>query len=404
MILIVDDRPENIFSLQKILESAALEVDTATSGEEALRKVLKTPYELIILDVQMPDMDGYEVAAHVKGTVRGRDIPILFLSAVATDKRFITRGLNAGAMDYLTKPVDPDILLLKVKNFCLLSRQRRELIAAQEELKAEVAARKAAQEGLEMKVAERTQELEKLARSLEASNEELQQFASVASHDLQEPLRKILIFIGLIKDHIPGTGEVGNYFGRIENAAERMQLLIRDLLAFSNVSLTHLLESVALGEMLADAEQTLEMAISEKGAIIEAGELHTIDAVPGAMRQLFLNLLSNALKFTRGDATPHIIVRGEHIEDKHTESKPHSEGEWYRLTFEDNGIGFEDQYAERIFAIFQRLHQNGEYAGTGIGLAITRKIVEKHGGIIAANSAPGQGAIFTVVLPVKQKT
>ena len=199
MILIVDDRPENIFSLQKTLESAAMEAEGATSGEEALRKVLKTTYDLIILDVQMPGMDGYEVAELIKGTVRGKDIPILFLSAVATDKRFVTRGLSSGAIDYLTKPVDPDIILLKVKNFCLISKQRRELLAMQEALKTEVAARKEAQESLEIKVAGRTLELDTAMRSLEASNAELQQFASIASHDLQEPLRKIRTFKGLLK-------------------------------------------------------------------------------------------------------------------------------------------------------------------------------------------------------------
>src|SRR6186713_209121 len=142
MILIVDDRPENIFSLRSILELHSFPVDTAGSGEEALKKTLKQKYALIILDVQMPGMDGFEVAEILSGNSQTKDIPIIFLSAVSTDKKFITKGYNSGAIDYIIKPIDPDILLLKVKTFMRLYEQNRELNLMQENLRSEIEFRK----------------------------------------------------------------------------------------------------------------------------------------------------------------------------------------------------------------------------------------------------------------------
>ncbi len=148
MILIVDDRPENLYSLQQLLEVNHFKVDTASSGEEALRKILRNTYFLIILDVQMPDMDGFEVAEAITGYSKSKDIPIIFLSAVSVEKRFIARGYSSGGLDYITKPVDPEILLLKVSTFYRLHQQTRELHEAQEALRQEVMERKAAQEAL----------------------------------------------------------------------------------------------------------------------------------------------------------------------------------------------------------------------------------------------------------------
>src|SRR5688572_12393364 len=186
MILIVDDKKENLFSLKALLELNRYHVDTALSGEEALKKILKTEYTLIILDVQMPGMDGYEVAETITGYSKSKDIPIIFLSAVHIDKRFITKGFASGGVDYVTKPFDPDLLLLKVKTFCRLHDQTREL----NRIKAT----------LEQKVEERTRELREINKALEVSNAELQQYAFLASHDLQEPLRKIITFSNIVSD------------------------------------------------------------------------------------------------------------------------------------------------------------------------------------------------------------
>src|SRR5690606_23043397 len=154
MILIVDDNQENIFSLKSLLELNQFRVDTAASGAEALRKILRQSYSLIILDVQMPDMDGFEVAEAVSGYSKSKDIPILFLSAVNTHKRFVAKGYSSGGIDYVTKPFDPDILLLKVKTFYRLSEQRRKLNAMEKSLREEIELRKQAESVLEIKVQE----------------------------------------------------------------------------------------------------------------------------------------------------------------------------------------------------------------------------------------------------------
>ena len=205
MILIVDDKQENLFSLKTLLQLNVYDVDTASSGEEALKKILRNEYELIILDVQMPGMDGYEVAEIITGYSKSKDIPIIFLSAVNIDKRFITKGYTSGGVDYVTKPFDPDLLLLKIKTFSKLYRQAKEL----NDIK----------DNLEQKVEKRTAELKQANKNLEASNAELQQYAFIASHDLQEPLRKIITFTRIIEERFlektpeaMAVHEQNNYF------------------------------------------------------------------------------------------------------------------------------------------------------------------------------------------------
>src|SRR5688572_24575550 len=175
MILIVDDKKENLFSLKKLPELNSFEVDTAASGEEALKKILKHEYALIILDVQMPVMDGYEVAESISGYSKTKNIPIIFLSAVNIDKSFITKGYVSGGVDYITKPFDPELLMMKVRTFIRLYEQTSELKRIQKELEA-------SNELLEVKVMERTSDLLRANLELEASNAELQQYASLASH------------------------------------------------------------------------------------------------------------------------------------------------------------------------------------------------------------------------------
>ncbi|MGZ3956595.1 MAG: response regulator, partial [Flavisolibacter sp.] len=246
MILIVDDTPENIFSLKTLLQLNLYEVDTAASGEEALKKILKKDYELVILDVQMPGMDGYEVAENITGYSKTKDIPIILLSAVNIDKRFITKGYASGGVDYITKPFDPDLLLLKVKTFCRLYEQTRKLNHIQETLKEEIETRKQAQKALEgmnllleEKVDERTQELREMNKNLEISNMELQQYASLASHDLQEPLRKIVTFSNIVREKcLKNNEEANQYLTKVINATERMRTLINDLLNYSKLSIT----------------------------------------------------------------------------------------------------------------------------------------------------------------------
>ena len=521
MILIVDDRPENIFSLKKLLELNQFTVDTASSGEDALRKILKNTYFLIILDVQMPGMDGFEVAEAVTGYSKSRDIPIIFLSAVNTEKRFIARGYSSGAIDYVTKPFDPDILLLKVKNFYKLHQQTRELNEIQKTLREEIEVRKQAQaqlhqsveelrstlesipqiafksdaEGniefvnrywyqfsfgmdmfpqtppgsptiadliqravgsgiqtiteiqirplkseeyrvhlftmtpvkkddritkwvgictdiheqkmvnhvLEQRVQERTQELMLSNQELEASNHELQQFAYVASHDLKEPLRKIQVFSHLVKQKfLADNPDAINYMDRLINSSDRMIMLITDVLKYSKLSITADFVPTDINEILREIIEDSELLIQEKQAVIEADPIPVLEVIPAQIRQVFQNIISNALKFSSKNEQPVIRITAELVKKKDAASPADPSGNYCRIKVTDNGIGFNEIYADKIFAIFQRLHSREEYEGTGIGLAIVKKIIETHDGLVIARSEEGKGSSFILVLPVKQ--
>lgn len=405
MILVVDDTPENLYSLRTLLQLNAYEVDTAASGEEALHKILKKEYSLIILDVQMPGMDGFEVAETITGYSKTRDIPILFLSAVSIDKRFITKGYDSGGVDYITKPFDADLLLLKVKTFCRLHDQTRQLKDTQRALQEEIESRKQAQAALEKlntrleeRVEERTSELRLSNQELEVRNTELAQFASLASHDLQEPLRKIITFGQLLKSKYPAdTSHATELLQKINGSAERMRNLINDLLSYSKLSAHTLFETVDLNQLLQDTLQNLEIAIAEKNAEIQVDYIPPIEAIPGQMRQVFQNLIGNALKFSRKGIPALVHIRAGYITEKSLTAPWVSEGDYIRLSVEDRGIGFDEIYLNKIFAIFQRLHTQHEYEGTGIGLAIVKKIMEKHNGLVSATSKPNEGTTFTLV-------
>lgn len=410
MILIVDDKQENLYSLKTLLQLNAYSVDTAPSGEEALKKILKNDYALIILDVQMPDMDGYEVAETISGYSKTKHIPIIFLSAVNIDKRFITKGYESGGVDYITKPFDPDMLLLKVKTFNRLHEQTRELNRIQDALREEIRIREKAQAELQLshtrleeKVKERTRELMAINRELELSNIELQQYASLASHDLQEPLRKIITFIRILKDRfVPPSEEATMYINKVISSSERMRTLINDLLNYSKLSVAAQFSETDLNQVLENTVSDLELSIKEKNAELIIEKLPVIESISGQIRQVFQNILSNALKFSRPDESPVIRIRGERTNEKSFDSACDSNGEYLRIFIEDNGIGFNEIYLEKIFTIFQRLHGKGEYEGTGIGLAIVKKIVEKHNGLLTARSREGEGTTFMLIFPIHQ--
>jgi light-regulated signal transduction histidine kinase (bacteriophytochrome) len=250
-------------------------------------------------------------------------------------------------------------------------------------------------------------ELKKFAAKLEASNRELQDFASVASHDLQEPLRKIQAF----GDRLAAKwgealgDEGGDYLRRMQSAAGRMQTLINDLLMFSRVeSKAQPFVRVDLASVAREVIADLEVQIEQAGATVEVGHLPAIEADPLQMRQLLQNLIGNSLKYRRAETKPVVKVHGLTQE----ETSPPSGGELRpagllcSIFVNDNGIGFDEKYLDRIFTVFQRLHGRTQYEGTGIGLAVCRKIAERHGGSITARSAPQKGATFIVTLPVRQ--
>ena len=270
-------------------------------------------------------------------------------------------------------------------------------------------------------VTERRQAEESLtqnAAELARSNAELEQFAFVASHDLQEPLRKIQTFGDRLKAKCDAAGlEDGNdYLERMQKAAVRMQTLINDLLTFSRiVSRTEPFVPVDLNVVTREVLGDLEVRIEKTSAVVEVGELPTIEADPLQMRQLLQNLIGNALKFHAAGGTPRIHIQAQWITDSQEYgytallSRKPAAGldaaaapQFCQLTVQDNGIGFDEKHLGRIFAIFQRLHGRHEYEGTGIGLAVCRRIMDRHGGVITARSKPGEGATFFVVLPVRQ--
>ncbi|MBZ4044303.1 hybrid sensor histidine kinase/response regulator [Flavobacterium hibisci] len=402
MVLIVDDIKANILALKKTLELHNIDVDTAESGEEALKKILQINYSLIIMDVQMPGLDGFEVVKILSGNKKTKDIPVIFLSALNIEKKYIFKGYETGAVEYITKPVDSDLLILKVKTFLKIYEQQNELKEMKELLSKEIKIRKEAQDNLEIKITERTKELILKNEELELKNHELQQFAWVVSHDLNEPIRKIQIFIKIIKDlYLAKDDKAVDYVNRTIKSAERMQTLITDLLAYSRLSAKVQPEKTDLNEVLQEVLSDFDYLIERKNAIIKTNVLPTIDSIPSQLRQVFQNLIGNALKFSNNTENPVIEITSELIETKDFDASPSPNGNYCRITVKDNGIGFDEIYLDRIFIIFQSLNDRQSYEGTGIGLAIAKKIIEKHNGLITAKSQIGKGASFIMVLPLE---
>jgi PAS domain S-box-containing protein len=256
---------------------------------------------------------------------------------------------------------------------------------------------------LEATVKERTRELAELNASLAKSNHELEQFAYIASHDLQEPLRKIHVFSELLEEGL-NTGatpaSLTKHLHRIKNASARMTRLIKDVLEYSRLSRTELVAgSVDLNEILREVLAEFDLQVAEKKASISIDPLPVINGIGSQFRQVFRNLIGNSLKFSRQQ--PRIAIRAEKAapEELPENLRHASRLNFFRISFQDNGIGFEQQHADAIFGIFQRLNSQDTYSGSGIGLALCKKIIENHGGAITAMSEPDKGATFHVFLP-----
>ena len=240
-------------------------------------------------------------------------------------------------------------------------------------------------------------------RELERINQELTSFAYVASHDLQEPLRKIQTFASRILEMEKQnfSEKTLEYFERMQGAAGRMQTLIQDLLMYSRTNTAERkVEAIDLNTMIESVKADLDETIREKNAVIESDKLPVIEGVQFQFHQLFLNLLGNALKFSKNDVQPRIIIRSGIV--TYEKIKGHvadPRKKYHQIEVRDNGIGFEPEYNEKIFEVFQRLHGKAEYSGNGIGLSICKKIIENHSGFIRAEGTPGEGCVFYIVIP-----
>ena len=260
-----------------------------------------------------------------------------------------------------------------------------------------------AKQFLEIKVAERTLQLQQLNEALETSNHDLQQFASIASHDLQEPLRKIHMFTRHIAEQYEAgmPEEAKAYFRKIIRSTDRMRSLIIDILNFSRLSAEKsYFRRTDMNRLLQDILEDFEVMIREKQAEITVPDMPELDIMPGQFRQVLHNLLSNALKFTRPEVAPIIRFEVARLAEKSFDSPRTPDGPWCLISVQDNGIGFEEQFASTIFKLFQRLHSKDRFEGTGIGLAITKKVIERHDGMITVHSREGEGTRFDIVIPV----
>jgi len=375
-ILLVDDRPENLLALEGLLRLHGREILTASSGIAALEMLIHHRVALALLDVQMPDMNGIELAELMRASEDTRAIPIIFVTAGVQDCAIQFRGFDAGAVDFLFKPLNERVVRSKVKVFLELDQQKRLLehqVASLETARAE---------------------LERSRNLLATSNRELERFAYVASHDMKEPLRMIGSYLSLLQRRFAASLEpdAKQYIEAAAGGAKRLQGLIDSLIRLSKVGhgateITQCDVREIVNEVLLD----LVAVIGERSASVIVGDLPTVPCDRAQFRQLFQNFIGNALKFTRNNR-PEIVVGVEA-----------SDNGWI-FCVQDNGIGIPDADRERLFEPFARGHSRSEFAGDGIGLSICKTIVEKHGGRLWLESKEGEGSSFFFSLPATQGT
>jgi len=393
-ILLVDDRAANLLALETILEDLGQELVRANSGKEALRHLLNDDFAVILLDVNMPEMDGFETATLIRERERSRHTPILFITAHKDDENQF-RGYYAGAVDFMYKPINAEVLRSKVAVFVDLSRKTEllrthaaALEARNAELertvgelaRAEAEVRRLNTE-LEHRVKERTGELTR-------ANEELKQFAYAASHDLREPLRTIASYTQLLqRRYTTLLDDDGQEFMKyITESVQRMDHLLNDLLSYSHQLKTQQsFEPVSAEAVLAGVRMNLDTSIKASGAVLTHDPLPEVFSDFVQLGQIFQNLISNAIKY-RSEEPPRIHISAE------------EDDAGFTFAVADNGIGIDPRYHEQIFGIFKRLHGR-EFPGTGIGLALVKRIVERHGGRVWVESEAGKGATFRFTIP-----
>jgi signal transduction histidine kinase len=363
-VLLVDDIEANLVALEALLGDMDCELIRASSGNEALRQLLRRDFAVMLLDVQMPGMDGYEVAKYARENPATREVPIIFLTAMHENEPSVLRGYGSGAVDFLFKPFNPHVLRAKVRIFLELYLSRRALSE-------EITAHKST------------------LAELELSNTALRHFTDAASHDLRAPLRSIRAFLeALALEAAKLLDEQAlDYLERSRRAADRMDSLLLSLLTYARLRTRPARSSVDCGQVVEHVCADLDERVRATGAVIQRGELPVVEGDADRIYQLFLNLISNAIKFRQPDRTPQITVSAER------------RGKFWGFCVQDEGIGVEPAYRASIFAAFERLHEQSKFEGTGLGLAICQQIVEQHGGRIWMEPASGCGSRFCFDLP-----
>lgn len=371
MILIVDDTPENLISLKSVLEKHDFEVDTASSGEEALKKVLKNSYVLIILDVQMPGMDGFEVAEAISGYSKAKETAIIFLSAANTEFRFIAKGYSSGGLDYITKPVDMNILLLKVKTFYRIYEQNRKLNEMQKTLLEEIEIRKEA---------ERKKD----------------EFISIASHELKTPLTSVKGYVQLLERSVNkgDTETVKKHLEKAQIQLEKLNSLIADLLDISKIESGKLKfnkQDFNIDDLLDNVIEVMHQSnpgftikkVGNVGCSVYGDEMR--------IEQVVVNFLTNAIKYAPD--TTEAYLKCSLTDDE------------LSISVKDFGIGMLPDQQNHVFDKFYRVEETSQrFQGLGIGLYISAEIIKRHGGKIGVNSVYGEGSEFYFSIPINLKT
>lgn len=396
-ILLVDDYPENLLAIGAILETPEYNLVKALSGEEALKSLLYHDFAVILMDVQMPGMNGLETAAIIRDRKRSRHTPIIFLTAIDKSQNHVVAGYELGAVDYLFKPVIPEILQSKVAVFVDLfkkteeiQRQASQLAVANQQLAAEIIQRRQA----EAQVNQLNQDLAQRAMALEASNQELRTFNYAASHDLTAYLNRITGFSqALQEDYADKLDVEGNsYLQTVRTASQRMKDLINALLRLSRMNYWDLqYETVNLSALAQESLSDLQQAHPQRQVEVEIESAVTVQGDPVLLRIALENLLSNAWKYT-GRKTEARIEFGR---------SPSEAADTAIYFVRDNGAGFDMSRADKLFNPFQRLHTQTEFEGSGIGLVTVERIFQRHGGRIWAEGVVGQGATFYFTVPVQ---
>jgi two-component system, sensor histidine kinase and response regulator len=368
-VLLLEDSPADARLVVETLRNAEgghFEIERADRLSDALDQAAEGGVDVILADLGLPDAQGLDVVRRLRERVPS--LPLVVLTGSHADESVAFKALQTGAQDYLVKDELAPALLTRALRYAIERKQA------------------------EKDMAEKQAQLVRARVELD----DLQLFAFSASHDMQEPLHKIQAFVSLLKSEwdgkLPETGR--ETLSKIESAAARMSRVIEDVRYFSKIDADRrAFEPVDLREAVGAALRELQTKVKKCGAQIEVGPLPTVRADAGQMQRLFGNLLSNALKFCSKEGAPAVKIRARPAEDG-----------WCLVEVEDNGIGFEERFLDRLFKPFQRLHTRNEYEGTGLGLAVCHKIVLRHGGKIAARSMPGRGSVFTITLPLDRRS